>query len=67
LDDGELMSESSRVAKVRTRRAHGVTDHAPRVEMGGKSVIIIGGNVSTIPAHNDDDDDEVDYEKGPLA
>jgi hypothetical protein len=39
-------------------------DQAPRVEMGGKTLVIVGGNVSTIPAHAGDDRDEVAYEKG---
>jgi hypothetical protein len=42
-------------------------DQAPRVEMGGKTLVIVGGNVSTIPAHTDDDHDEVAYEKGQPA
>lgn len=48
----------------RVRRGHAVMDQAPRVEMGGKTLVIVGGNVSTIPAHAGDDLDEVAYEKG---
>jgi hypothetical protein len=51
----------------RTRRGDAVMDQAPRVEMGGKTLVIVGGNVSTIPAHTDDDHDEVAYEKGQPA
>ncbi|TDV54842.1 hypothetical protein [Actinophytocola oryzae] len=61
------MSNAVRVSRGgRPRSGPAASDHAPRVEMGGKSVVILGGNVSTIPAHPDDDRDEVDYEKGPL-
>lgn len=48
----------------RARRGDAVMDQAPRVEMGGKTLVIVGGNLSTIPAHADDDHDEVAYEKG---
>ena len=63
------MSESTGTAKVdgaarKSKHGHAVMDHAPRVEMGGKSIAIIGGAVATIPARDDEERDEFEYERG---
>lgn len=69
LDGGETMTTPSRTAESRkaansSRRRPAVMDYAPRVEMGGRSVAIVGGNVSTIPAPEHGEPEEVPYEKG---
>jgi hypothetical protein len=61
------MSQTARTARVYVKRSHAKMDHAPRVEMGGKSIVVIGGDVSTIPARDNDDRDQVVYEKGKLG
>jgi hypothetical protein len=60
------MSQSSETAQAHVKHANAKMDHAPRVEMGGKSIVVIGGDVVTIPARGNDAPDELEYETGKL-